>query len=192
MKAALVSRIGTADLPPAWVAGLAVTYGALALPAGLDSAMPRSAVAASVVLAAALIVLSVIDLKTFRLPDMLTLPLIAAGIVLAGHLGWDSTGWRIASAALGSGSAYLVARAYEAVRGRSGLGLGDAKLMAASGAWAGGEGLASVVLYACAAALVAVAASQMRKSSMSLSTAIPFGPFLAAGTWLVWLYGPLA
>jgi leader peptidase (prepilin peptidase) / N-methyltransferase len=174
------------------VTPLAAAYSLLALPAALELAMPRSAIVASVGLGAALVVLSVIDLKTFRLPDVLTLPLILAGIALAGILGWDTFGWRAASAALGFGSAYAVAQIYQAVRGRNGLGLGDAKLFAASGAWVGGGGLASVVLYACAAALIALLVARLRKANLSMTTAIPFGPFLAAGTWLVWLYGPLA
>ncbi len=164
----------------------------MAVPAGLELAMPRSVVLASVALAGVLIALSAIDLKSFRLPDVLTLPLILAGIVLAGLLEWDSPVSRAAASALGFGLAYLVARTYEAVRGRGGLGLGDAKLFAASGAWVGAAGLATVVLYACATALLALLVAHARKADLSLTTAIPFGPFLAAGTWLVWLYGPLA
>ncbi len=179
-------------LQPRAIAALALSYAAMAVPAGLELAMPRSVVLASILLAAALISLSAIDLKSFRLPDALTLPLIGAGIVLAGVLEWDSAVSRTLAAALGFGSAYGVARIYEAVRGRSGLGLGDAKLFAASGAWVGAAGLTSVVLYACAAALIALLVARVRNASLSMSTAIPFGPFLAAGTWLVWLYGPLA
>jgi leader peptidase (prepilin peptidase) / N-methyltransferase len=171
---------------------LTVAYSAMAAPAVLAESMPGSVLLASLLLGAALIALSVIDLKTFRLPDVLTMPLMFAGLGLAGVLGWDSFGSRAASAAIGFGSAYAVARTYEAVRGRAGLGLGDAKLFAASGAWVGAAGLPSVVLYGCATALTALAVARVRKTSLSLTTAIPFGPFLAAGTWLVWFYGPLA
>jgi leader peptidase (prepilin peptidase) / N-methyltransferase len=192
MNPAPTPTVETGQFPLREAAALAVAYAAMAVPAGLELAMPRSVVLVSVGLAVVLIALSVIDLKSFRLPDVLTLPLVFSGIALAGVLGWDTFGWRAASAAIGFGSAFLVARIYEAVRGRSGLGLGDAKLFAASGAWVGAAGLASVVLYACAAALIALLVARLRNESLSMSTAIPFGPFLAAGTWLVWLYGPLA
>ena len=192
MKIAHWKPIQIEDLPPLPVFALALAYAALALPAWHTLPTSRSVALASAALAGMLIVLSVIDLKTFRLPDILTLPLTLTGIALAGSLGWDSFEWRIASAALGFGSAYLVAYLYEAVRGRSGLGMGDAKLFAASGAWVGGEGLITVLLYACVTALLAILTARARNTSVTKSTAIPFGPFLAAGTWLVWLYGPLA
>lgn len=191
MKIAMWLSIPPDALPLRQVAALAAAYAALALPVFLERAMPQTVVLASLLLAVTLIVLSVVDLNTYRLPDMLTLPLMLTGIVLAWLLGWDSGLWRIASAALGFGSAYAVARLYETVRGRSGLGMGDAKLFAAAGAWVGAGSLASVLLYACAAALLASLVAHVRKSNLSLATAIPFGPFLAAGIWLVWLYGPL-
>ena len=184
--------IATEDVEPAPLIGLALAYATLAFPARDSIPASLSMIAASTGLAAALIVLSVIDLKTFRLPDILTLPLILAGILLAQIFGWDSFAWRAASAIMGFGSAYAVARLYEAIRSRSGLGLGDAKLFAASGAWVGGEGLITVLLYACLAAMIAVLVAWLRDTAVTKSTAIPFGPFIAAGTWLVWLYGPLA
>lgn len=179
-------------LPVSWAVALTAAYGALAVPAAMSTRpMSSSALLASIILAAALIALTIIDLKSFRLPDFLTLPLMLTGIGLAWALGWDSASWRLASAAIGLGAAYLTAQTYEALRGRSGLGLGDAKLFAAAGAWTGAEGLASVLLYACATALLAVLIAWIRQHNLSMAAAIPFGPFLAAGTWLVWLYGPL-
>ena len=176
---------------------LSGVYAALALPAAIEHTMPAPVALISVLFAAVLIALSIVDLKSLRLPDVLTLPLIASGIVLAGVFNWDSFPWRIISAGLGFCSAYGVARIYEYLRGQSGLGLGDAKLFAASGAWVGASGLASVLLYACLTALMAAVVSHWRQSRLgrpgvSLNSAIPFGPFLAAGTWVVWLYGPLA
>ena len=78
---------------------------------------------------------------------------------------------------------------YSRVRGRDGLGLGDAKLFAASGAWLGLEGLPAVLLVACGAAIVALLVMAWRSQALSATTRIPFGPFLAFGTWIVWLYG---
>jgi leader peptidase (prepilin peptidase)/N-methyltransferase len=170
---------------------LALIYAATALPAAVRGDMSGVALAASLLLGAGLVALSAIDLETYRLPDWLTLPLCAAGVVIAWLAGWDSLLWRVVSAATGFAGIFGVAQAYEAARGRSGLGLGDAKLMALSGAWVGVAGLISVLALACAAALCAVLIAWLRGRAVGLATAIPFGPFLAAGTWLTWLYGPL-
>jgi leader peptidase (prepilin peptidase)/N-methyltransferase len=69
--------------------------------------------------------------------------------------------------------------------------LGDAKLLAAGGAWVSWEGLPSVLLLACAAALAWVLMMRWRGVAVTLDRSIPFGPTLCLGTWLVWLYGPL-
>lgn len=172
--------------------GLTIVYMAIMIPAIVGAAVPKEVFTANFVLGACLIALSVIDFHTGRLPDVLTLPLIVAGVASAVLFDWGSLAWRLASAAAGFGSLYLVAKTYLAVRKREGLGLGDAKLLAASGAWLGCEALPSVVLYACGGALVAVIVGQLRGISLSSTSRIPFGPFLAFGTWLVWLYGPLA
>jgi len=76
-------------------------------------------------------------------------------------------------------------------RGVHGLGLGDAKLFAASGAWVGLDGMASVLVLASGSALVIALLVPLLGVSVARDTRIPFGPFLAGGTWLVWLYGPL-
>ncbi|HRK95681.1 MAG TPA: hypothetical protein PK694_05105, partial [Rhodospirillales bacterium] len=54
------------------------------------------------------------------------------------------------------------------------------------------QGLASVILIGSLAALAAVGVAAALRRSVTASTAIPFGPFLAFGLWLTWLYGPLA
>lgn len=103
--------------------------------------------------------------------------------------GWDVAGLRLMAAGVGFGALYLVATVYERLRGQAGLGLGDAKLLAASGAWLGVQALASVVLLATTSALAVVGGMRLSGRQVSRTTMLPFGPFLAFGTWLVWLYG---
>src|SRR5262245_28011209 len=129
-----------------------VVYAALAALALHDGAAPPAVLAASALLAGALIALSVIDLATFRLPDVITLPLILAGPLLAWAAGWDGVWWRVISAGVGFAALFAVGSGYLALRGRTGLGLGDAKLFAAAGAWLGMEMLPSVMLWACGVA----------------------------------------
>lgn len=157
---------------------------------GGDTPLPVTML--SVPLGAALIALSLIDLRTMRLPDAITLPLIAAGPLAALALGWDGVLWRVGSAAAGFLLLFAVAHGYRALRGRAGLGLGDAKLLAAAGAWLGLEGLPSVVAWGSITALVAVAAAILLGRQVEASSRVPFGPFLAFGFWVVWLYGPIA
>jgi leader peptidase (prepilin peptidase)/N-methyltransferase len=143
----------------------------------------------------ALLALALIDARHFLLPDRLTLGLLAAGLLvaLAGGRAWPV---RPLDGVLGAATGYLVLRlvgsAYRRSRGREGLGLGDAKLLAAAGAWTGWIGLPSVVLIAALAALAWVGADALiRRRRPQLGQRIAFGVFLALGTWLVVLYGPL-
>jgi leader peptidase (prepilin peptidase)/N-methyltransferase len=171
---------------------LTVLYAALALaPLGAETAS-LAVIAVSVPLAAVLIALSIIDLRTMRLPDAITLPLIAVGLLLAFALGWDGAMWRVGSAAAGFLFLFAIAEGYRAWRGRAGLGLGDAKLFAAAGAWLGLEGLPSVMVWGTCAALLGVLVAILLRQPVEASTRVPFGPYLAFGFWVVWLYGPIA
>ena len=68
---------------------------------------------------------------------------------------------------------------------------GDARLLAAIGAWVGWAGLPSVVVWASLAGLSWVLARIVARRAPSLDTALPYGTYLAIGAWLTWLYGPL-
>ena len=173
-------------------AAFALLFAAIAAPLVLRQSMPAGMMAHALVLAAGLTLLSVIDVQSFRLPDALTFPLLFAGLAIAALQGFDPFVWQSASASLGGLSLFGIGWLYRHMRGRDGLGLGDAKLFAASGAWVGAEGLASVLLIACVSALAAVAVWRLRNTKIGAQSALPFGPFLALGTWCVWLYGPLA
>ncbi len=133
-----------------------------------------------VLLAAALV-----DRRTLLLPDLLTLPLIAAGLAAAGlRLAPASPLGSLAGALLGLGGTALLAEAYRRLRGREGLGVGDAKLLAAAGAWLGPGSLPLVVLIGAAAAL---AAALLTGAHRRPQEPVPFGPWLALGFWSVLL-----
>ncbi|WP_375209871.1 prepilin peptidase [Hyphomonas jannaschiana] len=136
-----------------------------------------------IVLLPALAALSWIDFRTMRLPDVLTLPLIGAGMVQY----WYFTG-SVWAAILGALAGYLffvvVEKSYRALRGSDGLGRGDAKLLAAGGAWCGWTGLPWIVLIASSSGLLIAGALML--TSRKPSGLMPFGPFLAVGIALVW------
>ncbi|MEC7289105.1 MAG: A24 family peptidase, partial [Pseudomonadota bacterium] len=93
---------------------------------------------ASLGLATALLALAYIDLRTGLLLDVINFPLIAAGIVWAVFAApGTGVGWlhSVLGAALGYGLIAGLAYAWRRWRGYEGIGLGDAKLLAAGGAW---------------------------------------------------------
>ncbi|MFQ5984831.1 MAG: prepilin peptidase [Alphaproteobacteria bacterium] len=138
-----------------------------------------------------LLTLAAIDQRHLILPDQLTLPLVPAGLVVAYLVEPGSLIDHAGGAAAGFVALVLIAWAYKAVRGRRGLGLGDAKLLAGAGAWVSWVGLPSVVLLAAATALSVVLVRSVAWRPVALTDEVPFGPYLCLGTWLVWLYGPL-
>ena len=147
--------------------------------------------AISILLAATLAACSAINVYFYRLPDALTLPLAAAGVLASAATGLLPPWWSAVSAGLGFLLLAGVAYGYQYLRGRAGLGLGDAKLLAASGAWLGAGALPTVLLWATGSALVCVLVASRRNAALTGASRLPFGPFLAFGTWLVWLYGSL-
>ena len=138
-----------------------------------------------------LLALAAMDIRSLILADALTLPLIAAGLIVATVIDPTRLWWHGAGAAVGFALMVGVAFAYRSLRGRDGLGFGDAKLMAAAGAWAGLEGIGGVLLYAAASGLAFATLMRMRGQSVNALTEIPLGAGIALGLWLVWLYGPL-
>jgi leader peptidase (prepilin peptidase)/N-methyltransferase len=137
-----------------------------------------------------LIALAACDARARVLPDTLVLPLGVAGLALA----WP--GGALLDHGIGALAGFLAFAAvrwtYHRLRGREGLGLGDVKLMAAIGALVSWQGLPSVVTLAAAGGLVALGLARAQGRPVDRRTEVPFGPFLAFATWLVWLYGPLA
>ena len=155
-------------------------------------APPRDGPVGELWLAWTLLALALIDLEHQILPDVLTLPLAAAGLAVAWLAQRGAVLDNIAGAALGYAVFFIIAWAYRRWRGRDGLGAGDAKLLAALGAWDGATGLPSVVLLGSLMALaVVLALRSFRLSAARSASGWPFGPALAAAGWLVWLYGPL-
>jgi leader peptidase (prepilin peptidase)/N-methyltransferase len=146
---------------------------------------------ASCVLGWMLLTLAAIDWRTGLLPDVLTYPLIVLGLVVAG---WIDPG-AAADHAIGAAGGFIVFALltviYRLVRRREGLGLGDAKLLAAAGAWLSWTALPSVVLFAAVIALGFVAVRRLQGQALAATDPIAFGPALALAIWLVWLFGPL-
>jgi leader peptidase (prepilin peptidase)/N-methyltransferase len=138
-----------------------------------------------------LLALALIDWRDYLLPDPLTLPLVPAGLLVAWFAAPDELVERLIGVAAGFLVFVLIAAVYRRLRGREGLGHGDAKLLAGLGAWVGVGGLPSVILLASLLALAATFARRLSGIRLAAADPLAFGPYLAAAGWIVWLYGPL-
>lgn len=126
------------------------------------------------------------DLLHFRLPDPLTLGLLAAGLALAAATPGRDVAQALVSAAVGAGAFWLLRAGYARLRGREGLGLGDVKMAAGIGAATGWAALPLVTLIAAALGLAA-ALWQARGRLPDAAARVPFGSCLAGATLLVLL-----
>ncbi|MDR3641440.1 MAG: prepilin peptidase [Humidesulfovibrio sp.] len=164
---------------------------------------PTPHLLAALVFATLCLVLSLIDLETYLLPDVLTLPGAVAAFLCSALLPphWTlGIGWEMAlyGALAGGGGLWLISELYRRVRGVDGLGLGDAKLMLLFGALLGPAAV-PVILFAGACLALPAGLLAMRRNAAEggegseggLHTRLPFGPFLCAGALGFLLAGPL-
>ena len=171
--------------------------------AGILARFGWTAVAAVyAVLAAALLALSVIDLREMILPDEITLPGIAAGLIasflepkLHGASGrWQGLLSGVIGALVGAGVIYLIGaagtklfrRKLKAIGEEEAMGFGDVKLMAMVGAFIGvWKGLlVTLVLAPLSGAVIGLALKMKTGKEI-----IPFGPFLAAAALAAVFWG---
>ena len=168
------------------LACLGIAAGAVLVEAGIEL------VWLDCVLGWTLLTLAWIDWEHMLLPDVLTLPLVVAG--LGATLMRDPSA--VTEHALAAAAGYLAFRAieigYRRLRGRDGLGQGDAKLMAAAGAWLGLMPLPAVVFTAAMFGLLTAATLRIMGNTLHAGFAIPFGPALCAAIAAVWMgFDPL-
>ena len=131
-----------------------------------------------------------IDWNQFRIPNLLSIPLIPLGLA-EGFVREPSEFLdRAIAASVAAAFFFAVRHVYKRLRGIEGIGLGDVKLITVAGAWCGLMDLAPIVLVACLAAL---SMFYIRRWSGDLSeiiswqSKIPFGSFLAPAILAAWL-----
>ncbi len=137
---------------------------------------------------AALVAASAIDWDTTILPDDITLPLLWAGLVIAG-LGWSlplsESLWGAVAGYLSLWSVYWL---FKLTTGKEGMGYGDFKLLAALGAWLGWQMVLPIVLGS--SIIGAVIGIGMKLShKLREGVYVPYGPFLAGAGIVVALAG---
>ncbi len=142
--------------------------------AAMRQSWPQAALLAPLAAAAAAIV--AIDLRHYRIPDRLSLPLIPLGLI---HAAFDVPllPRLIAVAGVWAGLSVLQ-RIFLRLRGQRGLGGGDVKLIAAGAAWLP---VGILPFYVLAASVTALIAALIRRANRHHRLA--FGVHLAP--WLV-------
>jgi leader peptidase (prepilin peptidase)/N-methyltransferase len=157
------------------------------------------------------IILIFVDYHHRILPNILTLPGIAAGILLSplqsesyysdvislkvaamlrpadpqSILPWTGS---VLGAIIGGGILLMVGVGYEKLRKRQGLGMGDVKMMAMVGAFLGWR-LALLTIFAGSLLGTLVGIFLMLFRHMNLQTKLAFGVFLGIGTAISLFYG---
>ena len=143
--------------------------------------------AARLVFAAMLVALFFIDLEHQLLPDAITLPGVAVGLA-ASAFGGPGLISSLIGAALGAGILLAIRWGWKRATGVDGMGLGDVKMLAMTGAFLGWEQVWLVLFLASlSGAVVGVSIAATGRGSMK--TRLPFGTFLAVAALLASMWG---
>jgi len=139
-------------------------------------------------LAVLMVLIATVDLARFTIPDALSVPAFALGLVHAAMHGGDT----IAAAALRGVVLALVFWSlrigYRRLRGCDGLGLGDIKLAAVAGAWLSWPAMPLAVDIAAFSALIAYGVRQyVLRRPWQPAARLPFGAFLGPAIWAGWI-----
>jgi leader peptidase (prepilin peptidase)/N-methyltransferase len=137
--------------------------------------------------ACALIALFAIDLEHKLLPDAITLPGVAAGLIFSLVLPPGVVNALI-GALVGGGVLWLIGEAYYRFSGQEGMGGGDVKMLAMVGAFLGWKlVIVTLFLSSILGSLIGMAVIATRRGGMKY--ALPYGTFIALGALVASLYG---
>jgi leader peptidase (prepilin peptidase)/N-methyltransferase len=137
--------------------------------------------------ACALIALFAIDLEHKLLPDAITLPGVAAGLIFSLVLPPGVVNALIGTL-VGGGVLWLIGEAYYRFSGQEGMGGGDVKMLAMVGAFLGWKlVIVTLFLSSILGSLIGMAVIATRRGGMKY--ALPYGTFIALGALVASLYG---
>jgi leader peptidase (prepilin peptidase) / N-methyltransferase len=169
-----------------------IVIAAIATAAASMIVVPGARGVAGAGLACLMIAIAAVDARRFIIPDELTVVALALGLVHAAIGRPDGIGGALAIAALRGGimaAAFFGLWAlYRHLRGREGIGLGDVKLAGVAGAWLDWQTIPVAVEIAALAALAVCLVRWLAFGrTISATTRLPFGLFLAPAIWIAWL-----
>ncbi len=127
-----------------------------------------------------LLYLAWIDFRRFLIPNRFTYPMIALGLIFnsLSPLKWCDTHLAWLGAFFGFFLLWVINQIYKKVRSHHGLGMGDAKLLAAFGAWFGIYNSLWVLVLASLSGMIG-GLLWLRYQKLPTNHPFPFGPFLA-------------
>ena len=134
-----------------------------------------------------LLLLAALDAQHHWLPDRLTLPLILAGLAVAGLGIGPSFEQRLIGGAVGFVALWAIGLGYRMLRGREGLGGGDPKLLAGLGAWLGWQQLPLILVGAGLLGIASLLLARSRGRAISATDRLPLGALMAVAAWPLWL-----
>ena len=136
------------------------------------------------ILALAFIIIFFIDLKHYIIPNILTFPLMILGFAKSFDPNLNSLFPNYLNSLIGGifgyGIIWSIIFFYKQIKNKEGMGLGDAKLLAAIGFWFGWISIPFVIFSLSIVALISVFPSLLNRSR-KFSSQIPFGPFIIIG-----------
>ena len=138
---------------------------------------------------ASLTLVSFIDLSHRIIPDVISLPGILIGLLVALLHPQMSIKASLIGVLLGGGSLYAVASMYHLVTKREGMGGGDIKLLAMIGAFIGWKGVLFTILCSSLIGSLVGVTLMFISSKADSKYAVPFGPFLSLGAIIYVLVG---
>ena len=139
-----------------------------------------------IILSIFFIVIFFIDLDHFIIPNELTFPLMIIGFLKSFDPNVNLNLFpNYMESLIGGVFGYIliwgIITLYMKIRKKEGMGLGDAKLLSAIGFWFGWYSIPYVIFLSSLSALLIALPSLINKSK-SMSSQIPFGPYLIFGT----------
>ena len=143
--------------------------------------------AVRLIFACALIVLFAIDLEHHLLPDAITLPGIAAGLIFSLVVPPGIVDSFIGTI-VGGGVLWAIGEAYYRFAGQEGMGGGDVKMLAMVGAFLGWKlVIVTLFLSSILGSVIGLVVIASRRGGMKY--ALPYGTFIALGALVASLYG---
>lgn len=139
----------------------------------------------ALVLTFGLVYLSAIDIQYQILPDQMTLSLLWIGLFCNLFNTFTDVHSAVLGAIIGYLSFWIIAKTFQYLTGRVGMGHGDFKLLALFGAWLGWQALLPIVLISSLLGIV-IGLILVRRNHWRTQR-IPFGPYLAFSGWVVML-----
>lgn len=134
--------------------------------------------------------LIVYDLTRYRLPQVVTLPLILCGLVFTYQTASSDIYLHLAATLAGYALILALHLYWRVFRGQDGIGMGDARLVAAAGAWFGPLWLPIFLTLGSSLGIVSVflARGLTAQNRSADELAIPFGPALCLAFWIIWVF----